>query len=164
MSSAAPAPAPAVQAPRTFNFAAILAAALAFYAIQSVWFTVFKDPWLAALGKSIAEIMAELGNRPTWPLYVGALICNLIIAFVMAWIFAQVRVRGALEGIRWAAMLWFGFVATVIATNYSFELRSATLLALDAGCPLVGMLASGAILGAWRPKTRGGIPVPPRAS
>jgi hypothetical protein len=155
MSSAIPAP--SAQAPR-INVVAVLASALLFYAIQAMWFSVFKDPWLAGLGKSIPQIMAELSGRPTWPLYAGALICNLIIAFVMAWIFAQVRVRGVASGMSWAAILWFGFVATVMATNYSFELRSVKLLALDAGCPLVGMLATGAILGAWRGKARGGVP------
>ncbi len=153
MSSAAPAP--TVQAPRAFNFVAILVSALIYYAIESIWFSVFAKPWLNALGKTVPELLAELGNRPTWPLYVGALVCNLIIAFVMAWIFAQAGVRGALAGIRWAAMLWFGFVATVMATNYSFEIRHVMLLVLDAGCPLAGMLATGAILGAWRPKSRG---------
>jgi hypothetical protein len=135
---------------------AVVISALAIYAIQTLWFSVFKDPWLAGLGKSIPELMNELSGRPTWPLYVGALICNLIIAFVMAWIFVRVGVRGVVQGLCWAAVLWFGFVATVMATNYSFELRSLKLLALDAGCPLVGMLATGAILGAWRGKPRGG--------
>jgi len=156
MSSAAPAP--SVQGPR-INVVAVIASALLFYAIQAMWFSVFKDPWLAGLGKSIPQIMNELSGRPTWPLYVGALICNLIIAFVMAWIFVQVGVRGVVQGLCWAAMLWFGFVATVMATNYSFELRSLKLLALDAGCPLVGMLVTGAILGAWRAKPRGGMVV-----
>ncbi len=157
MSSAAPAP--SAQSPR-INVVAVIASALLFYAIQAMWFSVFKDPWLAGLGKSIPELMNELSGRPTWPLYAGALICNLIIAFVMAWIFAQVGVRGVFSGICWAAVLWFGFVATVMATNYSFELRSLKLLALDAGCPLVGMLATGAILGAWGVKARGGARAP----
>jgi hypothetical protein len=47
-----------------------------------------------------------------------------------------------------------------MATNYSFELRSAKLLALDAGCPLVGMLVTGAILGGWRAKSRDSMAVP----
>jgi Protein of unknown function (DUF1761) len=155
-------PAPVVQGPR-INFVAVVASALLFYCIQAAWFSVFKDPWLNGLGKSIPELMAEINGRPTWPLYVGALICNFIIAFVMAWIFVQAGVHGAIAGVGWALVLWFGFVATVIATNYSFELRSATLLALDAGCPLVGMLATGAILGAWRAKPRTGVPPAPQA-
>jgi hypothetical protein len=156
MSSAAP----SVQAPTRINFLAVVASALVFYAVQAVWFSVFKDAWLAGLGKSIAEIMNELSGRPTWPLYVGALICNLVIAFVMAWIFVQVGVRGLVSGAIWGVILWFGFVATTMATNYSFELRRESLLALDAGCPLVGMIVTGAILGVWRAKPRGGMAVP----
>jgi hypothetical protein len=68
---------------------------------------------------------------------------------VMAWIFSKATVRGAADGIMWAFMLWLGLVATVTITNYSFELRNLTLMAIDAGCPLLAMLVSGAILGAW---------------
>jgi hypothetical protein len=135
------------------NYWAVLVCAVAYYVIESVWFTVFGKAWLAALGKSLAEVMSEMNGRPTWPLYAGAFACNLILVLVMAWIFAKAGVRGAAEGVKWGLVLWFGLVATVIVTNYSFELRNVMLMVIDAGCPLLAMLVSGAILGAWRKKT-----------
>ena len=35
---------------------------------------------------------------------------------------------------------------------YVFEMRTGTLLALDIGCPLAGMLLMGAIIGRWQRK------------
>ncbi|MGC2718207.1 MAG: DUF1761 domain-containing protein, partial [Candidatus Acidiferrales bacterium] len=134
------------------NFLAVLVCALVYYGIESVWFTLFGTPWLRALGKTIPEILVERNGRPTWPLYVGAFLCTFLIALVMAWVFARSGVRSALAGIQWAAILWFGFVATVMFTNDSFEIRNRMLIVIDAGGALAGMLATGAILGGWRKK------------
>jgi hypothetical protein len=41
-------------------------------------------------------------------------------------------------------------VATTWATQYSFELRPWSQLGINGGFWLVGMLAMGAIVGAWR--------------
>lgn len=131
------------------NFWAVLVCAFLYYAIESLWFTVFGKAWLAALGKSLPQVMHELSGRPTWPLYAGAFACNFVLVAVMAWIFANAGVRTAASGAKWAVMLWLGLVATVTITNYSFELRNLMLMAIDAGCPLLAMLVSGAILGAW---------------
>jgi small basic protein len=146
----------AARRPAPLNYWAVLVSALVYYGIESAWFSVFGKAWLAALGKSIPEILGELNGRPLWPLYVGAFVSNLLIAFVLAWIFARAGVRTATDGMKWAAILWLGLVATVMVTNYSFEVRRAMLIAIDAGCPLVGMLAVGAILGAWRKKVAPG--------
>jgi Protein of unknown function (DUF1761) len=139
----------AAQTRTRINFLAVLVCAILYYAIESAWFTVLGKAWLNALGKSLPQIMNELSGRPTWPLYAGAFVCNLILVWVMAWIFSSAGVRTAASGVKWAAMLWLGLVATVTITNYSFELRNLTLMAIDSGCPLVAMLVAGAILGAW---------------
>ena len=141
------------QAGTRINYLAVLVCAVVYYAIESVWFTVLGTPWLHALGKTLPEILAEMNGRPIWPLYVGAFICNFFVALVMAWVFARAGVRSRRAGIQWAAILWFGFVATVMITNYSFEIRNMILIVIDAGCPLAGMLATGAILGGWQKKT-----------
>ena len=140
-------------APLRTNYVAILVAAIAYYVIEAVWFKVLGDAWLTALGTNLSEMLAKISDRPTWPLYVGAFICNLIIALVMAWVFSQARVRTAIAGIQWGVMLWLGFVATVVFTNYSFELRHPRLMLIDAGYPLLGLIVAGAIIGGWQKKS-----------
>ena len=47
-----------------------------------------------------------------------------------------------------------GFVATILLTTYSFEQRPFPLFAINGGCALVGMLITGAIVGAWKAQPR----------
>jgi len=58
------------------------------------------------------------------------------------------------HGAMTAFVMWMGFVATVLLTNYSFEQRPFSLFAINGGAALVGMLISGAIVGAWKGKSK----------
>jgi hypothetical protein len=71
----------------------------------------------------------------------------------MAWMLAgvlghlgQVTIR---NGVISAAFLWFGFVLTTMAVNYSFGRRPLKLLAIDAGHWLLVLVLLGAVLGAF---------------
>jgi small basic protein len=135
------------------NHAAVILCAVVCYGIESLWFgALFGKQWLAALGTTVPELMARMQGRPLWPLFASAYACDLVLAYVLAWVLVKTGVQNALGGIKVAAILWLGFVATITLTNYSFELRNLQLAAIDAGCPLVGMLITGAILAAWRTK------------
>ena len=50
-------------------------------------------------------------------------------------------------------MLWFGFVLTTWATEYVYEARPLSLLAINAGFWLPAMVLMGAIVGGWKKKT-----------
>lgn len=133
------------------NHAAVILCAVISYGIESLWFgLLFGKQWLAALGTTAPELMARLEGRPLWPLYAGAYACDVVLAYVLAWVLVKTGAQNALGGMKVAVILWLGFVATVTLTNYSFELRNLALMAIDAGCPLAGMLITGAILGVWR--------------
>jgi hypothetical protein len=58
----------------------------------------------------------------------------------------------ALRGIKVAVMLWFGFVLTTWVTEYVYEVRPLSLLAINAGFWLLGMTVMGAIVGSWKKK------------
>ena len=58
----------------------------------------------------------------------------------------------ALRGIQVAALLWFGFVLTTWATEYVYEARPLSLLAINAGFWLPAMLIMRAIVGGWKKK------------
>jgi hypothetical protein len=58
----------------------------------------------------------------------------------------------ALRGIKVAALLWFGFVLTTWATEYVYEARPLSLLAINAGFWLPAMVLMGAIVGGWKKK------------
>jgi hypothetical protein len=58
------------------------------------------------------------------------------------------------RGIIVALVLWGGIVMTTLATMYSFAQRPTALLLINGGSCLVGMLACGAICGAWPRKEK----------
>jgi hypothetical protein len=58
----------------------------------------------------------------------------------------------AWRGIKIAALLWLGFELTSFSTEYVFEVRPWSLLGINAGYWLFGMMLMGAIVGAWKKK------------
>jgi len=58
----------------------------------------------------------------------------------------------ALRGVRVGAWLWFGFVLTTWTIEYAYELRPLSLLGINAGFWLLGMILMGAIVGGWKKK------------
>ena len=134
------------------NHKAAIVAGILYYGIQSAWFTVFGKAWLAALGKTLPQIMSELDGKPYWPLYVTAFVCDLVLAYAIAYVLALTSTRGAAAGMKLALVLGVFIVAPVTLTNYVFEMHPLALVAIDAGCAVFGFLVMGAITGGWQKK------------
>jgi hypothetical protein len=134
------------------NHKAAIVAGIVYYGIQSAWFTVFGKAWLAALGKTLPQIMSELDGKPYWPLYVTAFVCDLVLAYAIAYVLALTSTRGAAAGMKLAMVLGVFIVAPVTLTNYVFEMHPLALVAIDAGCAVFGFLVMGAITGGWQKK------------
>ena len=134
------------------NHKAAIVAGIVYYGIQSAWFTVFGKAWLAALGKTLPQIMSELDGKPYWPLYVTAFVCDLVLAYAIAYVLALTSTRGAAMGMKLALVLGVFIVAPVTLTNYVFEMHPLALVAIDAGCAVFGFLMMGAITGGWQKK------------
>ena len=127
-------------------------AGIVYYGIQSAWFTVFGKAWLAALGKTLPQIMSERDGKPYWPLYVTAFVCDLVLAYAIAYVFSLTGARGAAAGMKLALVLGVFIVAPVTLTNYVFEMHPLALVVIDAGCAVFGFLVMGAIVGGWQKK------------
>jgi len=136
------------------NHKAAIVAGIVYYGIQSAWFTVFGKAWLAALGKTLPQIMSELDGKPYWPLYVTAFVCDLVLAYAIAYVFSLTGARGAAAGMKLALVLGVFIVAPVTLTNYVFEMHPLALVVIDAGCAVFGFLVMGAIVGGWQKKAR----------
>jgi hypothetical protein len=134
------------------NHKAALVAGIVYYGIQSAWFTVFGKAWLAALGKTLQQIMSELDGKPYWPLYVTAFVCDLVLAYAIAYVFSLTGARGVAAGTKLALILGVFVVAPVTLTNYVFEMHPLALVMIDAGCAVLGFLVMGAIIGGWQKK------------
>src|ERR1700724_1291347 len=134
------------------NPAAITVATLLYFALGGAWFTLFMNAWLAGIGRTMAELKAS--GVPPWLGYVVGLAMTAILAIALSWLIQATGPQTAARGLRGAALLWLVFVFTPWATEYAFEARSLSILAINTGYPLTGMLLMGAVLGGWRAKSQ----------
>ena len=131
--------------------AAVIVAGFVFWFIQAGWYTAFKDAYIAGVGMSPEAVAAAQQNPSPVP-YITSLLANILIAYVIALVTLRSGAPSAARGIIVAIVLWAGILKAALASMYSFEQRSFTLLAINGGAFLLGMLASGAIVGAWTKK------------
>lgn len=133
------------------SYWAILAAAAASFIFGGVWYSVLSKPWLAALGKTDAELKA--GARPL-PMLFGI---TFVAASVMAWVLAGLMLHLAKagvpatlrNGVLTGLFCWLGFVATTLVTNHGYQGASWRLTIIDGSYWLGVLLIEGAIVGAF---------------
>lgn len=129
------------------NYFSILLAAIVSFMFGWLWYGVlFPKSWMAAIGKSEADIKSQAPSP--WPLVV-AFIALLIMAWVLAGIIGhlgqgQVTFR---NGVISGALVWLGFVITTLAVNHAFQGSKRALTLIDGGHWLGVLLLQGAIIG-----------------
>lgn len=133
------------------NPAAIALATFLYFALGGAWFTLFMHAWLVGIGRTMSDLKES--GTPPWLGYVIALIMSAILATTLSWVIQATGPQTAARGARVAALLWLGFAFTTWATEYAFEGRSLSILAINTGYPLTGMLLMGLVLGGFRAKS-----------
>ena len=134
------------------NHWAVIVAAVVFFAIGAAWYTALRDPWLAGIGKTLEQISREQGGSPL-PFVIGFL-AVLVMCYTLAWILHKFMTPSAGSGALTGAVVAFGIVGAALALNYGFEARGVTLWLINAGYVMIGLVISGAIIGAWRKQAR----------
>lgn len=104
-------------------------------------------PWMAALGKTEAEIKGEGGPSPLPFIIAG--VSQLVMAFMLAGVIGhlgqgQVTIwNGLVSGFS----CWLGFVITTMAVNHAFQGASRALTVIDGGHWLGVLLVQGLVIG-----------------
>ena len=131
------------------NFLAVVVAAIASFALGSVWYTaLFGKVWQKAVG--LTEDSMKTGSIP---LIFGA---SFVLIFLMDFGLAVILQGHAgkditvLSGALYGFLIGLFFVATSIGINILYQRKSFTLWAIDAGYQVLYLAVAGAILGAWR--------------
>ena len=133
------------------NYLAVAIAAVAAWLASAVWYMSLSRIYVAALGKTPQQIDAERTKPGVYLPFIYAFIADVIIAWMLAGVIGhlgpgQVTLR---NGVISAAFIWFGFILTTIAVNYSFAGRDRRLLLIDVGNWLAVLVVVGAVLGAF---------------
>jgi hypothetical protein len=132
------------------NYLAIVAAAIACFGFEAIWYSYFIQPWLTGIGRTM-EWLTSQGVNPAWQ-FGTALICSAVIAAAISYVIQFTGPQTVKRGIKVGALLWFGFILTTVSTEYVFEVKPWSLLGINAGFWFFGMMIMGAIVGGWKKK------------
>jgi hypothetical protein len=66
------------------NIWAVVVAAVVYWLLGAAWFTLLSKPWLDSIGKTMEQLTKEAVSPGI--AYGVALVCNLIIAYVIGWV------------------------------------------------------------------------------
>ena len=131
------------------NYLAIFAAAIACFLMEVLWYGYFMRPWLDGLGGCSGWFSPNPHIHPVVQFSI-AFVSELFIAAAISCVTQLSGPQTILRGLRAGALLWLGFVVTTWATQYAFELRPWSQLAINCGFWLLGMVVVGAIVGGWK--------------
>lgn len=129
------------------SYIAVIAAGIAGFAFGAVYYMTLGKQWMAALGKTEAELRGE-GIAAARPFVIAAL-AQLVMAFMLAGLMGHLGEAGVtpLNGLLSGLFVWVGFVVTTMAVNHSFQGAAARLTMID-GAHWLGVLAlQGLVIG-----------------
>lgn len=130
------------------NWLAVLAATVAHQVLGALWYGfLFRDTWLRAMGKTREEIQAEGGGGGEMAFGAVASLAS-VIALALLLTFADDPTVA--DGIAAGAIAGVGFVAASTLMNGMYEQKPPVLSLLFGGYYTLGLVAAGAILGAWQ--------------
>lgn len=128
------------------NWIAIAIAVVASMAIGAAWYSTLAKPWIAANGFSDEQIKSvEANDTPI--IYVFAVICHLVMAWVLSGVIFHAGEMTLGNGLLTGFLVWLGFVVTTMTVNHRFQFKPWSLTAIDSGHYLVVLLVQGAIIG-----------------
>ncbi len=128
------------------NWLAILCAALAFWVLGSVWYSIlFGKMWATAVEQR--GLKMERGGMG--PKMIGTFLGNLVAAVVMQRLIARVGSVDAIHGFRLGIGVGLGFSATTITVAYIWQSQPFRVWLIDIAYYTLGAGLLGLILAAW---------------
>ena len=132
------------------NKKAVVVSVIPYILLGYPWFSMFRDTWFYGGGLTVEQL--QQGPSLTIAFCI-AIVSSLVTAFVLSLILEHTGDVTAFRGIKLAILLWIGFVAAILGSQYTFEARTLGYFAVTAGYPLVGLVIMGAVIGSWPRKT-----------
>jgi hypothetical protein len=130
------------------SYLAILVAAVASWLIGAAWYMALAKPWMAAIGKTEADLKGPSG-RPSPIPFIISFAAELVMAWTLAGIIGHAGRVTVANGLISGFLVWLGFVATTMLVNHSFGRQKPALTVIDGGHWLAVLLVQGAVIGAF---------------
>ena len=129
------------------NGLAVLAAAVAFYAIGFILYGMLigEEQLAAIMGEDLAAASAQEADRMPF-----GFLMPLASALFMALIFKWGGVANAATGARWGAVIAIASAIPSVWYRWVYGDFPATMALIDSGHFLLGHVAAGVVLGRWK--------------
>ena len=128
------------------NYLAVVLAALSAFILGGLWYSplLFAKAWVRLNGFNEEEMKK---NANMAMIFGGAFLCNLICAFVFAWV-ARGGMADIGDGASFGFAIGLGIVGFSFGLNYLFERRPFALWLINAGYFTLQFVIFGVILAA----------------
>src|SRR4029079_17420904 len=132
------------------NWISVVAAAVAAWLFGGVYYSALGKQWMAAQGKTMEQCLAEQASKSStekFAPFIIVFISEIVIAWALYGILVHMNAFTLRGGLISAALIWFGFVLTTMASNHAFTGKRPMLTVIDGGGWLGAFLIIGAIVG-----------------
>jgi hypothetical protein len=132
------------------NYAAVMVAAIIFFIIGAVWFSVlFGTAWVQELQHhnivikepSSQQMMIKMGLN---------FLKNLMLAFAVAGLVVLTGSTTVWSGLLLGALVGCGVAVPAMADIFIWESRSLKLFLIDASYQVIGIILAAIVLSVWR--------------
>lgn len=121
---------------------AVVAAALSFFALGGLWYTVIAGrQWREEMG--ITDEQME-GTSPMVMQFVWSILVSLVIAFTLSKLIGE---AGTEYGLKVGAGTGAGIGAAILAQNYVYESKTPRFFAINGLYVVIGLAIMGTIIG-----------------
>lgn len=129
------------------NYLAVLVAVILQFVIGFLWFgPFFEKPWMEMVGLDTATIEA---NPPGAGIWLTNVLSAALSMYLLAWLFVRLHVNSLARGIWMGFVLGFVFMLLPDMVVGMFNQDPYWLAWITGGHYTVGLMAGGAVLGAW---------------
>ena len=132
----------------SMNWLAVAVTAVAGYALGAVYYMALGKPWMGAAG--LTPEMIEARKNENTLSYGLAALAAVVGAVMLAFIVRAADAKNPTEGLLIGLLVGIAVTAVGQIPNYAFQFRGLKLYLIDAGYPMLQMLAGGMILATWR--------------
>jgi hypothetical protein len=127
------------------NYLGILVAALAAYGFGALWYMTLAKHWVQAAGVATDDSGQPVNKGDPIPYLVAFASC-LLMAAMMRYVFTQIGVTGAGQGLIGGFAIGLFLSAPWLTTCYMFAGRPNKLIFIDGGYAVGGSTLAGLVL------------------
>jgi hypothetical protein len=132
------------------NHWAILVAALVFWVLGAVWFSViFKKPWQSGMAKLGTKIHKPSSSEMKKK-FVASFLLNVVQVWGMAVIVSGFQIMAVQPAICTGLLVGVCFAGASMACKALWGSHGIKLILIDVGYPIVGFVVSAIILALWQ--------------